>query len=125
MPKKSWYSYCIVWKDKNGEQIFDVISAYDCALAYKLIGENGKPCQEYWIGSGEARPLKDYVKIMAKLYPSNQTLQFGKFEYNDISLTIEDFSIQRLIHDTGFSPTMPYEKIVHQLYNWLKNGEFQ
>ncbi len=108
----------------SGEQIFDVISAYDCALAYKLIGEKGKPCQEYWIGSGEARPLKDYVKIMAKLYPSDQVLQFGKFEYNDISLTLEDFSIQKLSLDTGFRPTMSYEKTVHQLYNWLKNGEY-
>ena len=28
MPRKSWYSYCIVWKDKNGEQIFDVVDHY-------------------------------------------------------------------------------------------------
>jgi len=106
----------------TGEQIFDVISAYDCALAYKLIGEKGKPHAEYWIGSGEARPLKEYVKIMADLYPSGQELQFGKFEYNDISLTLEDFAIDNLTKDTGFTPTMTYEKTVHQLYDWLAKG---
>lgn len=104
----------------TGEQIFDVISSYDCALAYKLIGEKGKPCQEYWIGSGEARPLKEYVKIMADLYPSGKELQFGKFQYNDISLTLQDFSIQQLTQDTGFTPSMSYEKTVHQLYDWLQ-----
>lgn len=103
----------------TGEQIFDVISSYDCANAYKLIGEKGKPHQEYWIGSGEARPLKEYVKIMAELYPSGQKLQFGKFEYNDISLTLEDFSIKNLSEDTGYAPTMTYEQTVHQLYDWL------
>ena len=106
----------------TGEQIFDVISAYDCASAYKLIGERGKPHQEYWIGSGEARPLKEYVKIMAKLYPSSQELQFGKFQYNDISLTLEDFSIEKLTEDTGFVPSMSYEETVHQLHNWLTKG---
>ena len=103
----------------TGEQIFDVISSYDCARAYKLIGERGKPHQEYWIGSGEARSLKEYVKIMADLYPSGLELQFGKFEYNDISLTLEDFSIATLKNDTGFTPSMSYEETVHQLYDWL------
>ena len=108
----------------TGEQIFDVISSYDCARAYQFIGEKGKPHGEYWIGSGEARPLKEYVKIMAGLYPSGQELQFGKFEYNDISLTLEDFSIQTLKEDTGFTPSMSYEKTVHQLYDWLTEGVY-
>ncbi len=108
----------------TGEQIFDVISSFDCALAYKLIGERGKPHQEYWIGSGQARPLKEYVKAMAALYPSGQELQFGKFQYNDISLTIKDFSIETLAADTGFAPTMSYEKTVHQLYDWLTKGVY-
>lgn len=106
----------------TGEQIFDVISSYDCANAYKLIGEKGKPHGEYWIGSGEARPLKEYVKIMAELYPSGQELQFGKFEYNDISLTLEDFSIKNLSEDTGYAPSMTYEQTVHQLHDWLTKG---
>ncbi len=106
----------------TGEQFFDVVSSYDCAQAYKLIGEKGKPHQEYWIGSGEARPLKEYVKIMAELYPTDQELQFGKFEYNDISLVKEDFSIKTLTEDTGFTPSMSYEDTVHQLYKWLAEG---
>lgn len=108
----------------TGEQIFDVISAYDCALAYQYIGAKGKPHGEYWIGSGEARPLKEYVKIMADLYPSEQELQFGKFEYNDISLIVEDFCTKNLVEDTGFAPTMSYEATVHQLHDWLTKGEY-
>lgn len=104
----------------TGEQLFDVISVNDCALAYKLIGSKGKAGQEYWIGSGSARPLKNYVQIMAELYPSKQDLQFGKYEYNDISLKKEDFNIDNLVQDTGFRPLQTYEDTVHELYNWLK-----
>jgi len=107
----------------TGEQIFDVISVSDCALAYDLIGKKGKPGSEYWIGSGKPRRLREYVEIMAALYPSNEELQFGKFPYNDIALSLTDFSIECLKNDTGFIPTQEYEDIVHELYSWLIQEE--
>lgn len=107
----------------SGEQMFDVISVSDCANAYMKIGQFGKPCSEYWIGSGNPRPLKQYVKIMASLYPSGQDLQFGKMPYNDISLKKEDFSTKLLTQDTGFRPKYQYEEIVHEVYSWLIKNE--
>lgn len=105
----------------TGEQYFDVISVSDCALAYKLIGSKGESGEEYWVGSGEARPLKEYVKIMAKLYPSGKELKFGEFSYNDISLKKDDFDIYNLIEDTSFEPVKSYEETVRELYSWLKS----
>jgi len=106
----------------SGHQIFDVISVHDCAYAYYLIGEKGRPCGDYWVGSGEARALREYVEIMARLYPSNQELQFGKMPYNDISLQLEDFSIASLQADTGFKPRYTYEDTVHELHGKLVSG---
>lgn len=103
----------------TGEQMFDVISVSDCASAYLKIGQFGKANSEYWIGSGQARPLKEYVEIMASLYPSGKKMQFGKMPFNDISLVKEDFSIELLSQDTGFKPSQIYEDIVHELYLWL------
>ena len=107
----------------TGEQIFDVISVNDCALAYELIGENGKPFSEYWVGSGQPRRLREYVEIMANLYPSGEKLQFGKFPYNDIALSKQDFSIDRLKNDTGFKPMQSYEDTVCELFIWLTKKE--
>lgn len=103
----------------TGEQYFDVIAVSDCARAYHLIGNEGKRGQEYWVGSGEARPLKNYVQIMAQLYPSGKELRFGEFSYNDISLKKEDFNIDNLRADTGFQPKKTYENNVHDLYKHL------
>lgn len=107
----------------SGEQIFDVISVTDCANAYYLIGQYGLANKDYWIGSGQPRPLKDYVNIMYKLYPSNKEMKFGKMPYNDISLKIEDFSVDLLKKDTGFSCNLSYEDTVKDLYKWLINHE--
>ena len=107
----------------TGEQIFDVISVKDCANAYYYIGEFGKKCSEYWIGSGNPRKLKEYVEVMYSLYPSGKEMQFGKFPYNDISLKIEDFSINKLVEDTGFIISQTYEETVIDLYDWLFKGK--
>ena len=53
---------------------------------------------------------------MYKLYPSNQKLQFDKLSYNDIVLSPKDFSIENLVKDTDFKPTMSYEEAVKELY---------
>lgn len=104
----------------SGAQVFDVISVTDCARAYKCIGLNGKRNSEYWVGSGEPRTLKQYVEIMANLYPSSQALEFGKVVYNDVMLKYEDFSTRLLEEDTSFSCSKSYEETVKELHNWLE-----
>ena len=100
----------------SGHQYFDVISPYDCANGYYLIGKKGIPRSEYWVGSGNPRPLREYVEEMYRLYPSNEPMKFGEMPYNDIVLKPSDFSIENLVNDTGYSPSMNYEQIVHNLY---------
>ena len=101
------------------EQTFDVISEEDCANGYYLICKKGIANKEYWVGSGDPRPLKDYVKRMYKLFPSGKKMQFGKFKYNDVKLQKVDFSIKELVKDTGFKPKYTYEEIVNRLYDSL------
>lgn len=99
----------------TGQQFFDVISPYDCALAYRLIGSTGVAGSSYWIGSGNPHPLRWYVEHMFDLYPSPSKMQFGAMPYNDISLTPEDFSIDNLVCDTGFTPAWSFADIVTDL----------
>lgn len=103
----------------SGEQYFDVVSARDCALGYFLICEKGVPGSEYWVGSGDPRRLREYVERMYRLYPSAQPMQFGKLPYNDVVLSEADFSIAKLVADTGYEPTMTFEETVQELYGSL------
>lgn len=100
----------------TGEQLFDVVSAKDCAIGYFLICEKGISGSDYWVGSGKPKRLREYVERMYELYPSGKEMQFGKFPYNDIKLSVEDFSITNLVEDTGYAPSSTYEEIVKELY---------
>lgn len=103
----------------SGEQYFDVISLDDCVRGYCLICERGKPSETYWVGSGEPRRLREYVERMYALFPSGETMQFGRLQYNDIVLDKEVFSIERLVRDTGYQPMMSFETTVELLHKHL------
>jgi nucleoside-diphosphate-sugar epimerase len=105
----------------SGEQIFDVISLEDCAQGYYLICEKGISGNEYWVGSGDPRKLREYVEKMYRLFPSEKEMQFGKLSYNDIVLSKNDFSIENLVKHTGYKPSKSYEQSVTDLYHTLFN----
>lgn len=107
----------------SGEQFFDVISLSDCSLGYYLICNKGISGEEYWVGSGDPKKLRDYVKRMYSLYPSGKEMQFGKLPYNDIILNKEDFSISNLVSDTGYKPLMTFEETVNDLHESLFNND--
>ena len=103
----------------SGEQYFDVVSVQDCALGYYLICEKGRAGEEYWVGSGDPRRLRDYVERMYSLFPSNKPMQFGKYPYNDVILSPDNFSIKLLSEHTGYKPTMSYEETLTSLYQHM------
>lgn len=110
-------------KFTSGEQYFDVISVFDCSKAFMIIGEEGKRNAEYWIGSGNPRPLKEYIQIMADMYYHKGRMDFGVLNYNDIKLDKEIFSPHKLEKDTGFKCQISYDDILDNVYLWLKQGK--
>jgi nucleoside-diphosphate-sugar epimerase len=101
----------------SGEQLFDVISLQDCVEGYYLVGDLGKNGNDYWVGSGYPRRLREYVEIMYHMYPSKQQMQFGNLGYEEVVVDPNDFSTEKLVSDTGFSPKMSYQETVKFLYN--------
>ncbi len=105
----------------SGEQIFDVISLKDCVLGYYLICNKGISGEEYWVGSGDPQKLREYVERMYRIFPSYKEIKFGKLAYNDLVLSKNDFSIEKLVRHTGYKPVMSYEETVKDLYKSLFN----
>lgn len=107
----------------SGEQMFDVVSVSDCVRAFKLIGEKGKKNSEYWLGSGNPRPLKEYIKTIFDLYANSIQPILGKVAYNDVKLSKETFSVDLLRKDTGFYCLQSYEDVVKEVYEYLANNK--
>lgn len=107
----------------SGEQYFDVLSVYDCAKGYLLAATHGLPGEEYWVGSGAPRKLRDYVEEMYRLFPSGQKMRFGELSYEDVVIQKDVFSIDLLRQHTGYSPDWEFKDIVRDLEESLRGGQ--
>lgn len=90
-----------------GNQYYDFVHVSDVARALILIAEKGVDGTNYTIGSGDAKPLKEFLKIVGQvandLHDGEPVeLGFGKITSNVISLPITTFDVTKLYKDTGF-----------------------
>lgn len=108
-----------------GNQYYDFVHVSDVARALYLIAEKGVDGTNYTIGSGEAKPLKEFLEVVGnvanEINDSNIPLGFGQITSNVISLPAEIFDVTKLKEDTGFEISVPFEEGVRRTAAWIKN----
>lgn len=100
------------------EQLWDFLYCDDAASAFYLSALNGKNGAVYILGSGEAKPLKEYIEIMQK-YAGGE-IKLGALPYNEKQVMYLCADISSLTADTGFIPKISYEEGIKRTINWLK-----
>lgn len=103
-----------------GEQNYDFVYVTDTIKGLYLCAQNGKPNHSYYIGSGHARKLKEYISIIRDDIDRNIPLYLGEVPFNGISLPIEAFSCERITTDTGYMPMVDFETGIQKTIQWLK-----
>lgn len=108
----------------SGEQYYDFVHVEDVAHALYLIAEKGVDGTNYVIGSGQAKPLKEFLKIVGEITNemnsgSDVSLGFGRITSNVVSLPPETFDITKLVRDTGFAPLIPFDEGISRTVKWI------
>lgn len=110
-----------------GEQMYDFVYVSDIAHALYLIAEKGIDGRDYIIGSGTARPLKNFLleagDIVNEMKGGEKiSLGFGKQKGTVISLPREAFDTTSLVHDTGFAPSVSFQEGIRKTVDWIISG---
>lgn len=101
-------------------QNYDFIYVTDVAKAFYLIAKNGKPFYEYMIGSGNARPLKEFILEMQQALVPDAVPLFGDIPFTGTNMPLNTFSIDDTIRDTGFKPQVSFAEGTRMTMEWLK-----
>lgn len=102
-----------------GEQRWDYLYSRDAGLAYYLIGEKGVPGSRYCVGSGQARPLKEYIQEMGRITGVNPE-GIGRLPYPRGAVMNLCADIRTLQQDTGFAPRYSFEEGIRETIAWLQ-----
>ncbi len=111
-----------------GTQYYDFVHVSDVAHAMYLIAEKGVDGTNYMIGSGDAKPLKEFLQVVGDVanrlnHNSSIPLGFGEITSNVISLPRETFDVSNLKRDTGFVPVVSFEEGIVRTAEWIKSNQ--
>ena len=104
----------------KGEQMWDFLYSKDAALAMRLLGEKGTDGRTYCIGSGKARPLKEYIDIIGQNANKNVTIGYGDIPYGPLQVMYLCADITALREDTGFEPRYSFEDGIKETIEWCR-----
>ena len=106
-----------------GEQMYDFVHIQDAAKAFCLLGEKGREDSQYIIGSGTARPLKEYLAIIRDVVAPEIKLGLGELEFHGLEMTEDMLNIDSLTKDTGFKPEITFEAGIWRTLEWIKRED--
>lgn len=106
-----------------GEQIWDFLYSGDAAEALYRLGEQGKDGSTYCLGSGEGKPLKEYIMEMLRETGGYAKAEFGAVPYAQNQVMYLCADIEALKEDTGFVPVTDFKAGIRKTIEWIKEHE--
>ncbi len=103
-----------------GTQNYDFVYVTDVAKAFYLVAKHGKPNCAYLIGSGEAKPLREFICEMVDACAPHMTPHFGEVPFTGTNMPLCTFDIRDLEEDCGYAPEVPFSVGTRLTMEWLK-----
>lgn len=107
----------------EGRQQWDYLYSRDAARAFRLLAESGKSNAVYILGSGESRPLREYIEILRDAMDPSLPLGFGRIPYGPQQVMHLQADIQPLQEDTAFSPSVPFCQGIRETIDAYRKGQ--
>lgn len=104
----------------KGEQLWDYLYSKDAAGALRLLGEKGRDGKVYVLGSGSARPLAEYIKIIRDIVAPKQDIALGAIPYVEKQVMYLCADIEDLKRDTGFEPQYSFNDGIAETVQWVE-----
>jgi UDP-glucose 4-epimerase len=105
----------------NGEQVWDFLYADDAARALADMLERGHNGQIYVVGSGDARPLRDYLAALVRPFGVDLKQCLGKVDAVLSSPQKLSADIAPLQDHLGWAPRVDFEKGVANTIKYCKS----
>ena len=85
------------------------------------MAKKGRDGAIYPIGSGKARPLKEYIEILCEKLGKTEDMELGKIPYSKSQIMHLEADISELQADTGWEPKVEFEDGIVRVIEFYKD----
>ncbi len=107
-------------KVTKAEQIWDYLYSGDVAEMLYRLSEKGIDGNVYCLGSGHARPLKEYIEIMRQVTKTSVIPEYGAIPYAPGQVMHLEADVTKAIKDTGYSNPTDFEERISFVVSYCR-----
>ena len=107
----------------EGHQTYDFIYITDAINSIAEVAEKGKAFNRYYIGSGEPKPLRDFLLQMRDIVAPNSELGLGDIQFKGVSVNYNQFDAKKIEKDTGYRNKVSFEDGIRITAEYIRKEE--
>ncbi len=107
----------------EGYQTYDFIYITDAINSIVEVAEKGKSFTRYYIGSGEPKPLREFLLKMRDVVNPDAELGLGDIPFKGINIDYSQFELKQVENDTGYLNKVSFEEGIRETAEYIKKEE--
>lgn len=107
----------------SGYQIYDFIYITDAINSIIAVAEKGKAFNRYYIGSGEPKPLRDFLLQMRDIVDPEAELGLGDIPFKGVDISYSQFDLKKVERDTGYHNQVSFAEGIRMTADYIRGEE--
>jgi nucleoside-diphosphate-sugar epimerase len=102
-----------------GHQTYDFIYITDAINSIIEVSEKGKEFNRYYIGSGEPKPLREFLIEMRNIVDPEAEIGLGDIPFKGIDISYNQFELKKVEKDTGYKNKVTFAEGIKMTADYI------
>jgi len=103
-----------------GYQTYDFIYITDAINSIIAVAEKGKAFNRYYIGSGEPKPLREFLLEMRDIVDPEAEIGLGDIPFKGVDISYGQFDLKKVERDTGYVNQIPFAEGIKMTADYIR-----
>ena len=106
-----------------GYQTYDFIYITDAINSIIAVAEKGKAFNRYYIGSGEPKPLREFLLEMRDIVDPEAEIGLGDIPFKGVDISYSQFDLKKVERDTGCINQIPFAEGIKMTADYIRGEQ--
>lgn len=103
-----------------GYQTYDFIYITDAINSIIAVAEKGKAFNRYYIGSGEPKPLREFLIEMKNIVDPEAEIGLGDIPFKGAEISYSQFDLKKVEKDTGYKNQISFAEGIRMTAEYIR-----
>lgn len=104
----------------EGYQTYDFIYITDAIHSIIAVAQKGKAFNRYYIGSGEPKPLREFLLDMRDIVAPEAEIGLGDIPFKGVDISYDQFDLKKVERDTGYRNQISFAEGIRMTADYIR-----